>query len=376
MKARDFLHALESSRHSRYFSVPDSTLEPCLRLVDFLTTCSNEGEAVAMAVGAQIDGRRSCVFIQNSGLGNALNPLTSLVIPFGIGLTLVVGYRGQPGLRDEPQHLVMGAVTRSLLDQIGFVTRVVDDAETIDDLEVFLNDESTPFKALLISRGAFGSDAGGGVSRTHSSIPERNGQIPRSMAIQQIAEAVSDEAWIVSSTGKISRELESLADRERNFYMVGSMGCASSIGVGIASAGGDSEPVLILDGDGAAMMRMESLALVGTVKEQVVDHVVLDNGVHESTGGQWSTSRLVDLSSIARACGYVAAYDLWDVNELIRLLGRPGRQGSHFYRLYVSVEDTQDLPRPSLTPEQNWLRMKRQRANFVDWKSNEQKVVG
>lgn len=375
MKPRDFLQALESSRHSQYFSVPDSTLEPCLRFVNCLTTCSNEGEAVAMAVGAQVDGRRSCVFIQNSGLGNALNPLTSLVIPFGIGLTLVVGYRGQPGLKDEPQHLVMGAVTRSLLDQIGFVTRVVDGAETIDDLEVFLSDESAPFKALLISRGAFERDAGDGLSRSNSSIPERIGQIPRSMAIQQIAETVPNETWIVSSTGKISRELESLADRERNFYMVGSMGCASSIGVGIASASG-SEPVLILDGDGAAMMRLESLALVGTVTGQVVDHVVLDNGVHESTGGQWSTSRLVDLSSIARACGYVAAYDLWDVSELIRLLGLPSRQGSHFYRLYVSVEDTQDLPRPSLTPEQNWLRMKRQRANFVDRKSYEQKVVG
>ena len=306
---------------SFYTGVPCSFLTPLINRVisnpalDYVGAAS-EGEAVAIAAGAWLAGRRTAVMCQNSGLGNTVNPLTSLNHPFRIPTLLIVTWRGQPGLKDEPQHELMGQVTASLLDTIaightGFPGQADAVAATLERAERAMAADDLPF-ALIMEKGSVRDD---GLDQPDQPIRPRgriedlrqDGERPARIDLLRAVQALTPgEAAVVATTGKTGRELFTCEDRPQQLYQVGSMGCASAMGLGIALNA--RRPVLVLDGDGAALMKLGTTATVGAHAPGNLIHVVLDNGVHDSTGGQATVSPNVDFAAVAQACGYPRAF--------------------------------------------------------------------
>ena len=276
---------------------------------------ASEGEAVAIAAGAWLGGQGACVMMQNSGLGNAVNPLTSLNHPFRIPALLVVTWRGEPGFQDEPQHALMGRVTGALLDTIevphGVFPREAADIAPALDAAAAAMDAGRPY-ALVMHQGSVREDGLDEAPRPPLPPGARtdlraHGERPaRAALLERLLAAVPPEAAVVATTGKCGRELFTLADREQHLYQVGSMGCASGMGLGVALATG--RRTVVLDGDGAALMKLGTLATVGAQQPAGLLHVLLDNGVHDSTGGQATASPGVDFPGVALACGYRAAW--------------------------------------------------------------------
>lgn len=316
-----FLEPALERGFSFYAGVPCSFLTPLINRVisnpalDYVGAAS-EGEAVAIAAGAWLAGRRTAVMCQNSGLGNTVNPLTSLNHPFRIPTLLIVTWRGQPGLGDEPQHELMGRVTASLLDTIAIGHAVFPrDADavaaTLERAERAMAADGLPF-ALVMEKGSVrddGLDQPDQPTRPRGTIENlrQGGERPaRIDLLQRVQALVPGEAAVVATTGKTGRELFTCEDRPQQLYQVGSMGCASAMGLGIALNA--KRPVLVLDGDGAALMKLGTVATVGAHAPGNLIHVVLDNGVHDSTGGQATVSPNVDFAAVAHACGYPRAF--------------------------------------------------------------------
>ena len=316
-----FLEPALERGFSFYAGVPCSFLTPLINRVisnpalDYVGAAS-EGEAVAIAAGAWLAGRRTAVMCQNSGLGNTVNPLTSLNHPFRIPTLLIVTWRGQPGLGDEPQHELMGQVTASLLDTIAIGHTVFPrDADavaaTLERADRAMAADDLPF-ALVMEKGSVRDD---GLDQPDQPVRPRGrvedlrqgGERPaRIDLLRAVQSLVPGEAAVVATTGKTGRELFTCEDRPQQLYQVGSMGCASAMGLGIALNA--QRPVLVLDGDGAALMKLGTLATVGAHAPGNLTHVVLDNGVHDSTGGQATVSPNVDFAAVAQACGYPRAF--------------------------------------------------------------------
>jgi phosphonopyruvate decarboxylase len=309
----------EAARHNFdfYTGVPCSFLtplingalsRPALRYVG----AASEGEAVAIAAGAWLAGRNTVVMCQNSGLGNAINPLTSLNAPFRIPTLLVTTWRGQPGIGDEPQHEVMGGITHNLLSVIGVENQAF--PKTAQELPAALRHAAAqmagrelPF-AFVMEQGSVGDDGldlptpphrAPGVREDLTMPGERPG---RAAVLERFLALVDPAAAVIATTGKCGRELFTLADRPQHFYQVGSMGGASGMGLGVAL--NVPRPVVVLDGDGAALMKLGSFATIGAYAPANLVHIVLDNGVHDSTGGQPTVSSTVDFAGVALACGY------------------------------------------------------------------------
>ena len=312
-----FLEPAKERGFSFYTGVPCSFLTPLINRVisDPVLAyigAASEGEAVAVAAGAWLAGRRTVAMCQNSGLGNTVNPLTSLNHPFRIPTLLIVTWRGQPGLKDEPQHALMGQVTGSLLDTIaightGFPTEAGAVAAALDRAERAMAVDELPF-ALVMEKGSVrddGLDQPAQPVRPRGEIVDlrQGGERPARIDLLRCAQAlVPAEAAVVATTGKTGRELFTCEDRPQQLYQVGSMGCASAMGLGIAL--NSERPVLVLDGDGAALMKLGTMATIGAYAPGNLIHVVLDNGVHDSTGGQATVSPNVDFAAVAQACGY------------------------------------------------------------------------
>lgn len=316
-----FLQPARERGYSFYTGVPCSFLTPLINRVISdpalaYVGAASEGEAVAVAAGAWLAGRRTVVMCQNSGLGNTVNPLTSLNHPFRIPTLLIVTWRGQPGLKDEPQHELMGEVMGSLLDTIavdhaGFPKDEEAVSVAFDRAERAMEADELPF-ALIMEKGSVrddGLDQPDQPIRPRGTIEdlrqgeERPARIDLLRCVQTLVPA---EAAVVATTGKTGRELFTLEDRPQQLYQVGSMGCASAMGLGIAL--NSTRPVLVLDGDGAALMKLGTMATIGAYAPGNLIHVVLDNGVHDSTGGQATVSPNVDFAAVAKACGYPHAY--------------------------------------------------------------------
>ena len=312
-----FLEPAKERGFSFYTGVPCSFLTPLINRVISdpglaYIGAASEGEAVAVAAGAWLAGRRTVVMCQNSGLGNTVNPLTSLNHPFRIPTLLIVTWRGQPGLKDEPQHALMGAVMGSLLDTIaighaGFPKETGAVAATLDRAEHAMAADELPF-ALVMEKGSVRDD---GLDQLNQPVRPRgeiadlrqDGVRPARIDLLRCVQAlVPAEAAVVATTGKTGRELFTCEDRPQQLYQVGSMGCASAMGLGIAL--NTERPVLVLDGDGAALMKLGTMATIGAHAPGSLIHVVLDNGVHDSTGGQATVSPNVDFAAVAQACGY------------------------------------------------------------------------
>ena len=315
-----FLDAARARGVDFYTGVPCSFLTPLInrvisdRRIRYVGAAS-EGEAVAIAAGAWLAGRETAVMCQNSGLGNTVNPLTSLNYPFRIPTLLIVTWRGQPGLKDEPQHELMGQITQRLLEtmEIRHAPFPRAESQVAPALEAALShmgSSALPF-AFVMEKDAVRDD---GLDQTApeprpagvSADLRRHGARPtRADILARFLEIVPQDAAVVATTGKCGRELFTLADREQHLYQVGSMGGASAMGLGVAL--NTERPVVVLDGDGAALMKMGNLATIGAYAPKNLIHIVLDNGTHDSTGGQATVSPSVDFASAALACGYASA---------------------------------------------------------------------
>ena len=319
--ANAFLDPARARGFAFYTGVPCSFLTPLINRVISDPALSyvgaaSEGEAVAIAAGAWLAGRRTVVMCQNSGLGNAVNPLTSLNHPFRIPTLMIVTWRGQPGLGDEPQHALMGRVTGPLLDTIavdhaGFPKEAEAVPAALERAERAMTAGGLPF-ALIMEKGSVRDD---GLAQPDQPVSSRGRIVDLRQArarparvdlLRRVQSLAPAEAAVVATTGKTGRELFTLEDRPQQLYLVGAMGCASAMGLGIALNA--ARPVLVLDGDGAALMKLGAMATIGAHAPGNLVHVVLDNGVHDSTGGQATVSPNVDFAAVARACGYRRAF--------------------------------------------------------------------
>lgn len=316
---------------------------------------ANEGSALAFAVGAALAGQRSVVALQNSGLGNIINPLTSLVQVNCIPTLLLISVRGhieEP--EDEPQHRIMGANTHALLDQLAIPWSEFDGtpqgflATLLKAEEAFKRSLSF---AILVRKGQLSASLG-----VVTNGEQEVGGYPLSVgsALEIVSEALRPTDLVVSTTGFISRELFRLSDRPENFYMQGSLGHCSAVAAGVALAH-PSRRVVALDGDGAVLMHMGVLSTIGHASPRNFLHIVLDNEGYVSTGKQESTSVTSSLEAVATACGYRAVRCVTGA-ELGEAITRSlSTEGPHFLLCKVNQSHAQSLPRVTSrhSPEEN-----------------------
>ncbi len=362
-----------------YAGVPCSYLTPFINYVLqdrslHYVSAANEGDAVAVVAGAALGGARGVTMLQNSGLGNAVSPLTSLTWTFRLPQLVIVTWRGEPGTPDEPQHELMGAITPRLLETMdvpwSFFPTAEDEVGPVLDRAVEHLDRTGRPYALVMRKGSVaphalaegaglaGVRAGAGPAAGAVAVPTAAATRPtRREALQQVIARTPERGSVVlASTGYCGRELYALADRPNQLYMVGSMGCVAPLALGLALARPDLD-VVALDGDGAALMRMGALATVGAYGPANLTHLLLDNGAHESTGGQATVSPYVSLAGVAAACGYPVALD-GEGPELVDALFEARADGPRFGRLRLRPGTPSDLPRPSVTPAEVAARLR------------------
>lgn len=352
-------------RGFRFFTgVPCSFLSPLINSVISAPAlkyigAANEGDAVAMAAGAWLAGQKSVVMCQNSGLGNMVNPLTSLNHSFRIPSLLIITWRGQAGLKDEPQHELMGQITHSLLDVMRLEHRPFpkepgEILAALDAAQETMERTSLPF-ALIMEKDSVRDE---GLEETplaprppgrreewceHGPYPTRAAVLERYLAI------IPDTVATITTTGKCGRELFTLEDRRQHLYQVGSMGCASAMGLGVALS--VRRQVAVLDGDGAALMRMGTLATIGAYAPGNLLHILLDNGAHDSTGGQVTVSNVIRFADIALACGYTSAAACDSLDGFERALRQAlTEEGPHFIHMKIRPGSMSSLGRPTVKP--------------------------
>lgn len=341
---KSFVESLMMCGVDFFTGVPDSLLKNfCAYVTDHCganhVIAANEGGAVGLASGHYLaTGRPALVYMQNSGQGNAVNPLASLADPdvYSIPMILLVGWRGMPGVHDEPQHVKQGKITISLFETMGIPTTVLADDEcaALQQVELAVQQAKTALcpVALIVKKGLFGDYA---LQNKKPDIAD----VRRESAIEEILKTLSADAVVVSTTGMISREVYETRERlgeghARDFLTVGSMGHASQIALGIAMAQ-PTRPVFCLDGDGASIMQMGNMAIVGQSSAANLTHIVINNAAHDSVGGQPTVGGAIDLPAIAKACGY---------NE-------PGHPT--FRQVLVAKGARKDLGRPKEPPQVN-----------------------
>jgi len=327
----------------------------------------NEGDAVAIATGAFLGGRKAVVLMQNSGLTNAVSPLTSLNPIFRLPVLGFVSLRGAPGEKDEPQHRLMGEVTDAMLDTMGIAWEYLSSdqgeaARQLDLADISIRDGRSFF--FVVRKDIFSAvklslqvplSSRNMCKENYARQPE--GMPTRRNVLKAIVNSTSSETILIASTGFTGRELYEIGDEARNFYMVGSMGCASSLGLGLALAQ-PGRPVAVIDGDGAALMRMGAFATNGYYAPSNLLHILLDNGCHESTGGQATVSPNVDWPLLASACGYPVSLRLAGLAELadsIRSWLESPRLTFFTVGIRCGVPDS--LSRPTVTPEEVAVRL-------------------
>ncbi|NEU72679.1 phosphonopyruvate decarboxylase [Hassallia byssoidea VB512170] len=368
IQAEEFVEAARNIGFEWYAGVPCSFLTPFINYVindEKLTYISsaNEGDALATAAGAAIAGKPAVVMMQNSGLGNAINPLTSLAYIFRIPLLLICTLRGDRLLHDEPQHELMGQITDKLLETISvpwefFPTAAAEIEPVLQRATTYMQQQRRPY-ALIMRKGTVAPHA------LSSSIPHRGDsdriiksffadnqqRVSRYQALTRIVELTEEKNTVViATTGFTGRELFANSDRANHLYMVGSMGCASSLGLGLSLARPDLK-VVVIDGDGAALMRMGNFATIGAYGNCNLIHILLDNEAHDSTGAQATVSANVSFAKIAEACGYGITFAGDDIKLLDALFAADSNTRPKFAHLKIRSGTLKDLPRPNLSPE-------------------------
>ena len=363
-----FIEKLRENGIDCFAGVPDSLLKSiCAYITDHCDAehniiAANEGAAVGIAAGHYLaTGQPACVYMQNSGEGNIINPLASLTDPevYNIPVLLLIGWRGRPGVHDEPQHIKQGKVTTGLLNTMGINFDVLSKEEDKAEKQIVKAIDALGRKevyALVIEMDTFENYK---LVNNQSPI---NLNLSREEAIQTVAAALGEKDCIVSTTGMISRELFEYRTamnqgHKRDFLTVGSMGHASQIALGIAMAKPDRK-VWCFDGDGAAIMHMGSMAIVASKAPKNYVHVVFNNGAHDSVGGQPTVGLKIDLPSVAKAVGYKEAVSVSSKEELEKLLNYSflhhiSFDGPILIEIRVKKGNRKNLGRPTTTPIQN-----------------------
>lgn len=364
MKAFELLRQIEKMGIAVIAGVPDSTLKQfCdgLQLYEghfrhYVT--ANEGAAIGLAVGTYLaSGKPACIYMQNSGIGNAVNPIASLANGdvYGIPMLLIVGWRGEPGVKDEPQHVFQGKITCRLFETMEIPYAVVDAGTTEEEMSAILQEAKTHLNAnrqfaIIVKKGTFEAD---------KKFAWKNGNVlVREQVLGRLLEMTPKDACIVSTTGKISRELYEQSNRlfgshDSIFMTVGGMGHASMIAFGIAQEKPEKK-VICIDGDGALLMHMGALAFIASHAPANYVHIVLNNQAHESVGAMPTDCGQTDFAALARAAGYAHAERISDEAGLARVQeGLTQGKGPIFYEIMVSLDSRADLSRPAETAKEN-----------------------
>lgn len=359
-----FVNSLKDYGIDFYAGVPDSLLKNiCAYITDNLPTeqniiAANEGGAMGIAAGYHLaTGKVPVVYMQNSGEGNIINPLASLTDKevYNIPILLVIGWRGRPGVKDEPQHVKQGKVTTGLLNVMGINYAILpkEEAEAAKQIKIAVDymKATNECYALVIEKDTFDS-------YKLQNVEVNDLTMTREEAIQKVAANIEDTACVVSTTGMISRELFEARTawnqgHERDFLTVGSMGHASQIALGIALQKPERK-VYCFDGDGASLMHMGNMAITASMNCQNYVHVVFNNGAHDSVGGQPTVGLKIDLCGVARAVGYKATYSVETMEQLETILPEVKKaEGPVLLEVCVKKGNRKDLGRPTTTPIQN-----------------------
>ena len=363
-----FIEKLRENGIDCFAGVPDSLLKNiCAYITDHFDAqhniiAANEGAAVGLAAGHYLaTGQPACVYMQNSGEGNIINPIASLTDPevYNIPVLLLIGWRGRPGVHDEPQHVKQGKVTTGLLNTMGINFDVLSKEEDKAEKQIAKAIRALQNKevyALVIEKDTF-------EDYKLQNVEVNDLTMSREEAIQTVAAALGEKDCIVSTTGMISRELFEYRaamnqGHERDFLTVGSMGHASQIALGIAMAKPDRK-VWCFDGDGAAIMHMGSMAIVANKAPKNYVHVVFNNGAHDSVGGQPTVGLKIDLPAVAKAVGYPKTFSVSTKDELEAALSlithnqSPITNAPILLEIKVKKGNRKDLGRPTTTPIQN-----------------------
>jgi phosphonopyruvate decarboxylase len=356
-----FYNLLVANGVDFFCGVPDSLLKDFIAYIDDHADSSrnvataNEGNAVALAAGYHLaTGKVGLVYMQNSGQGNAINPLVSLAAKevYSIPMLLLIGWRGEPGKKEEPQHIKQGRITESLLNTLQIPFNILPDTieEAEEALEMLLADmkEQSATCAIVVRKGTFQPYR----SKDES---ETDYELSREEAVKLIVDQLSSKDIVVSTTGRTSRELFEYREELKqghggDFLTVGSMGHCSQIALAVALSKTDRD-VYCLDGDGSLIMHMGSLATIGAQGPSNFRHIVINNGVHDSTGGQPTVGFQIDIPSIAEACGYRAVFKAQigrEVTEKLHLL--KAAQGPALLEIRTNKGCRSNLGRPTVRP--------------------------
>ncbi len=355
-----------------FFGVPDSSLQVILDLVqrhaeELVYTAAHESQAFAEAIGFSLGcSRYPVVYLQNSGLGNLINPITSLasVDTFDLPMLFLIGWRGSPGAVDEPQHLEMGKKTEGMLELLGIPSLILSEQNAKEIVAQAIKYRKHRRKlAILIPHSLFR-----GIEQKKQEEPHPLA-LHRAAALRSITSQLAAETFFISTTGFTSRELcalrladgsERAGTKSRDLRIVGGMGLALSVGLGLAKAYPE-KCICVLDGDGAALMHLGGMATVGAQGTPALLHIIFNNGVHESTGWQNLSNSSVDFCGVASACGYAHVRRVTALETLkLALLEFENRKnlvaspkGPFFIEVMVSPGTEGKLNRPKESPAQN-----------------------
>jgi len=367
-----FMWHLKQRGVNFFTGVPDNTLQDLVGYMEDTEPASrhvvaaNEGAAVAIASGYHLGtGKIPAVYLQNSGIGNAVNPLLSLCSSgvYSIPMLLLVGWRGEPGTTDEPQHAIQGEIMPGLLSELRVPWAVLPSSHgeaepALDSAIAAMQREQQPF-VMLVRQEAF---------QKYKPKAQHSSKLPmsREAAVQLIIEQLNGHEIIVSGTGMVSRELfeyrQSLgAGHQRDFLTVGSMGHASAIALGIANARPDRK-VVCLDGDGSALMHLGNVSTIGAMAPPNLVHIVLNNGAHDSAGGSYTAGFQSDFAALAKAAGYRSAQMAKTEQGVVECL-RAVEHGPSLIEIQINRDRRADLGRPTITPSQN-------KIEFMSWIDN------
>ena len=363
MISKDFYEVLIKSGVSFFTGVPDSLLKSVLAYITDNTqeanniVAANEGSAIGIGIGYHLATNKiPLIYMQNSGLGNSINPLLSLAdkLVYSIPMIMLIGWRGEPGHRDEPQHVKQGAVTLDILDTMKIKYIVIDEKSSLHDISEIINfaKEKLVPVAIVVRNSTF----------EHYSLKKENSNnypLTREEAINRIVNLINKKTIIVSTTGMCSRELYEIGrkDKDLDFLTVGGMGHASQIAFGIALKKEDYQ-VICIDGDGSSIMHFGGIATIGINRPNNFKHFLINNGVHGSVGNQLTNSFAIDYVSTIKAFGYEevnSCYESAQVNKAIKKSLNSNKLS--FLEIKVNTNFRKELGRPKTSPIQNKIKL-------------------
>ena len=363
ISAKNFIEELNSHDIKFYTGVPDSLLKSICAYIsdnsesDNNIIAANEGAAIAIAAGYNLATEKiPLVYMQNSGIGNAINPLLSLVDydVYNIPILMLIGWRGEPGFKDEPQHVKQGEITLELLDTMKIKYEILpqDPAllkKCINNSVSYIKKTNRPF-ALVVKKNTF--------SKYSANRENKSNLMKREDVLEYIVSQLSKDDIIVSTTGKTSREIFEIREKfdnshEQDFLTVGSMGHANQIALGIAIQKKDRS-IYCIDGDGAMIMHTGSLGIIGDLSPENFKHILINNGAHDSVGGQKTIAQNIDMCSIAKDFNYKKIYKIKSKSELKNIFDEfKNSKGPVFLEIIVKKGAREELGRPNISPKEN-----------------------